>query len=94
MPDESTSSERLLETWCPASGSSGVLDAPATILTCLETEDSTETRIMHLDPAAGAAEVPCPACGSLLAELTPAKASKFRCLVCGRGFDAPRIGLG
>ncbi len=47
---------------------------------------------MSSDPAAAAAETPCPNCGSLRAELTPAEELEYECQDCGEGFDLPRIG--
>ncbi|WP_435078383.1 hypothetical protein [Halococcus sp. AFM35] len=47
---------------------------------------------MSSDPAAVAAETPCPNCGSLRAELTPAEELEYECQDCGEGFDLPRIG--
>ncbi|WP_154019140.1 hypothetical protein [Halococcus agarilyticus] len=47
---------------------------------------------MPSDPAAAAAETPCPECGSLQAELTPAADLEYECWDCGEGFDLPRIG--
>ena len=49
---------------------------------------------MSSDPAAAAAETPCPECGSLRAERTPAEETEYQCREgnCGAAFDLPRVG--
>ena len=51
-----------------------------------------EAKIMAPDPAAAAAETPCPECGSKRATTTPGEELVFECRDCGEGFDLPRVG--
>jgi len=48
--------------------------------------------IMAPDPAAAAAETPCPECGSKRATTTPGEELAFECRDCGAAFDLPRVG--
>ena len=47
---------------------------------------------MAPDPAAAAAETPCPECGSRKAERRPAEELEYECRDCGAAFDLPQVG--
>jgi len=47
---------------------------------------------MAPDPAAAAAELPCPNCGSKQATATPEGQAQYECLGCGTAFDRVQIG--
>jgi len=49
-------------------------------------------KIMAPDPAAAAAEIPCPECGSKRATTTPGEELEFECRDCGAAFETPRVG--
>jgi DNA-directed RNA polymerase subunit RPC12/RpoP len=51
-----------------------------------------EAKIMAPDPAAAAAETPCPNCGSKRATTTPGEELEFECRDCGEEFDRPGWG--
>jgi predicted RNA-binding Zn-ribbon protein involved in translation (DUF1610 family) len=54
--------------------------------------EATEAKIMAPDPAAAAAETPCPNCGSKRATTTPSEELEFECRDCGAAFETPRVG--
>ena len=62
------------------------------MLTCLESYGNDRGEIMAPDPAAAAAETPCPECGSRKAERRPAEELEYECRDCGAAFETPRVG--
>lgn len=47
---------------------------------------------MSTDPAAAAAELPCPNCGSKQATATPDEQNEYECRECGAEYDRIQLG--